>query len=82
MGSKADEIRVEALSLSMRERSSLARDLLESLDDPSAEADQTAVDRVWADEVARRAAQIDSGDVVTQSWDEVMSEVARSRSRR
>lgn len=38
-----------------------------------------ALDRIWADEVARRAAQIDSGDVVTQSWDELMAQVTESR---
>jgi len=58
MSSRADGLRAEVLALSESERSNLAIVLLDSLDDRPVEADRVALDRVWADEVARRAAQI------------------------
>lgn len=75
-------LRAEVLALSESERSTLAVDLLDSLDGRPVEADQQSLDRVWAREVARRAAQIDSGDVTTLSWGEVMAQIAASRNGR
>lgn len=79
MSGKVDSLRAAVLSLSESERSTLAIDLLDSLDSRPVEVDQAALDQIWADEAARRAAQIDSGDVATQPWDEVMAQVAESR---
>jgi putative addiction module component (TIGR02574 family) len=79
MSGKVDVLRAEVLALSESERATLAIDLLDSLDARPVEADQVALGQIWADEAARRAAQIDAGDAVTQSWDEVMAQVAASR---
>ena len=79
MSGKVDGLRAEVLALSESERSTLAIDLLNSLDSRPVEADQVALDQIWTAEVARRSAQIDAGDVATQSWDEVMAQVAESR---
>lgn len=57
----------EALRLPPEERARLATELLESLD----ELPRGDLDKVWLDEAARRAAQIDSGDVELISADEV-----------
>ena len=75
-------MRDAALALSESERAGLVIDLLDSLDDRPVEGDQDELVRVWAAETARRATQIDSGDVVTQSWDDVLAPVAVSRHRR
>ena len=75
-------MRDAALALSESERAGLVIDLLDSLDDRPVEGDQDELVRVWAAETARRATQIDSGDVVTQSWDDVLAQVAVSRHRR
>jgi putative addiction module component (TIGR02574 family) len=79
MNAKAHAMRTEMLALPEAERAELVLDLLDSLDDRSFESDRAEVERVWADETARRANQIDSGVLVTHSWDEVMDTVAESR---
>ena len=79
MNAKAEALRDEVLALSESERAGLVIDLLDSLDDRPVEGDQDELARVWAAETARRATQIDSGDVVTQSWDDVLAQVAESR---
>jgi putative addiction module component (TIGR02574 family) len=57
----------EALKLPADERARLARELLNSLDDlPEAE-----IDRLWLEEVSRRATQIDAGEVELVSGEEV-----------
>lgn len=70
------------LALPEADRAGLVIDLLGSLDDRPVEEDSGELDRVWAEEIARRAAQIDGGQVRTVSWDEVLQKVARSRSDR
>lgn len=60
-------------------RAQLAVDLLDSLDDRPVETDQEELDRIWADETARRARQIDSGEVTTDSWDDVLAKVDEAR---
>ncbi len=67
------------LALSEAERAELIFDLLDSLDDRPVEADQPELERVWADETARRANQIDSGELATDSWDDVMEKVVEAR---
>ncbi len=79
MTAKADSLRSEVLALPDAERAGLAIDLLDSFDDRPAEANQGELDRIWADESARRALQIDSGEVVTDSWDDVLAKVADAR---
>lgn len=72
-------MRSEVLALSEAERAALIFDLLDSLDDRPVDDDQAELERVWADETARRANQIDSGEIATQSWDDVMNKVVQAR---
>ncbi|HZA79552.1 MAG TPA: addiction module protein [Acidimicrobiales bacterium] len=82
MNARAEELRSAVLALPEADRAGLVIDLLGSLDDRPVEEDSGELDRVWAEEIARRAAQIDGGQVRTVSWDEVLQKVARSRSDR
>jgi putative addiction module component (TIGR02574 family) len=52
-----ERLRSEALTLSELERAELAHTLIESLDAPADEG----VEKAWDREIARRIAQIDSG---------------------
>jgi putative addiction module component (TIGR02574 family) len=79
MNARAEALRSELLALSEAERAELVIELLDSLDDRPVEEDSAELDRIWADETARRAAQIDSGAVMTESWDDVMAKVAEAR---
>ena len=79
MNARAEALRSELLALPEAERAGLIIDLLDSLDDRPVEEDSAELDRIWADETARRAAQIDSGAVKTDSWDDLMEKVAQAR---
>lgn len=79
MTARADALRSEVLALPEAARARLVIELLDSLDDRPVEADPTELDRVWADETARRARQIDTGEVTTDSWDDVVSKVEQAR---
>ena len=79
MNARAEALRSELLALPEAERAGLVIDLLDSLDDRSVEGDPAELDRVWAEETAQRAAQIDSGAVKTDSWDDLVEKVARTR---
>lgn len=79
MTARANAMRSEVLALSEAERAELIFDLLDSLDDRPVEADQHELERVWADERARRANQIDSGELATDSWDDVMEKGVEAR---
>ncbi len=54
-----DALEREALKLPPEDRARLVRDLLDSLDELSAEE----FDRLWLEEASQRAAQIDAGEV-------------------
>lgn len=56
----------EALKLSPEVRAALAASLLESLDE---EVDE-GVEAVWADEIAKRIREMDSGAVTPVPWSE------------
>jgi putative addiction module component (TIGR02574 family) len=79
MAAQTDALRSEVLALPETERAQLAVELLDSLDDRPVETDQAELDRLWADETARRARQIDSGEVTTDSWDDVLAKVEQAR---
>jgi len=79
MSTRADSLRSEALALSEAERAELIVDLLDSLDDRPLASDEDDIERIWAEETTRRAAQIDSGEVVTDSWEDVLARVDRAR---
>ncbi len=64
-----DELKREALQLDPSTRASLARDLLESLD----ELTETEIEQLWLEEAERRHQQIVSGAVETVSMEEALS---------
>jgi putative addiction module component (TIGR02574 family) len=79
VNARAEALRSELLALSEAERAELVIELLDSFDDRPVEEDSAELKRIWADETARRAAQIDSGAVTTESWDDLMANVAEAR---
>jgi len=64
-----EQIAAEAMQLSPQERADLADRLWISIDTPE------AVAAAWDAEVARRIAQIDSGEVETIPQEQVMAEL-------
>jgi putative addiction module component (TIGR02574 family) len=62
-----DALEREILKLPIEARARLARELLNSLEDLSAEE----LERLWLDEADRRAAEIDSGEAALVSSEEV-----------
>jgi len=79
MNQRADELRSEVLALPDEVRSELIIGILDSLDDRLVADDQADLDQVWATEAARRAAQIESGGVSTDSWDDLLTKAAEAR---
>ena len=73
MARSAQELFDEAMRLDPRERASLIRLLIESLD---AETDE-GVEDAWRIEIERRMAELDSGAVETIPWDEVRARLER-----
>lgn len=67
MASEPEEIFLNALALSARERARLARELLASLDDGE---DRGASD-AWRIEIEARVREIEDGDVETEAWSAV-----------
>lgn len=71
--SAAKDLRQEALLLSREERAILARELIESLDEP---ADDDA-DQAWLNEAERRAAEVTSGVATPEDWDTVRQRISK-----
>ena len=69
MGTRAEEIKTEALSLSRDEREDIVQTLLESLDD------DPGVDPEWYAEVLRRAEEVRSGRAEMIRGEEFMAEL-------
>jgi putative addiction module component (TIGR02574 family) len=67
MTGDAQELLQKALSLPENERAELAGSLIASLD----QVVDTDSDVAWQEEVARRAAELRAGKVITTSWEEV-----------
>ena len=63
----------EVLDLPEQDRAEVAARILESLDDTQ-DAD---VDEAWARELERRAAAVDSGEVVTSDWNVLRRRIER-----
>jgi putative addiction module component (TIGR02574 family) len=72
-----EQLRQEAAKLTPAERVELATELLRSLDPPD-DDDPAEIERAWLDEIARRSAEIDRGDVQMIPGDEA---IARLRQR-
>lgn len=65
--SETETILREALALQDRERAALVVELLASLE-PSATDDPATVEGLWAEELQRRAARIDSSQASSEPW--------------
>jgi putative addiction module component (TIGR02574 family) len=62
----------QALTLTLDERASLARELLASLDGP----EDTGVDEAWLDEAERRQREVNTGAVTLEDWADVRKRIA------
>jgi len=63
-----------ASQLDEADRATLAGLLLESLDQPPS----TGVEAAWAEEIERRIAQIDAGEVELKSWHDIKARLLAS----
>jgi putative addiction module component (TIGR02574 family) len=68
---KTSNLLQQALALSEKERADLACSLMDSLD-PTVDEDAAAA---WNQEIARRIADLDSGQAKTVPWDEVRGRI-------
>ncbi len=73
MTQDANELLRKALTLPEEDRAALAGSLIDSLETTMDEA----VEAAWADEVARRLEDLDSGKAKTVPWDEVRRRISR-----
>jgi putative addiction module component (TIGR02574 family) len=69
MTTAAKEILESALKLDPSERERLAEALWHSIDDPA------VVDAAWAEEIQRRVAAADSGQIDSTPWEEARDEL-------
>ena len=67
MTQRSQELLEKALALTEEERAELAGSLMQSLD---SSVDKDA-EKLWQQEIARRAAALDSGQAKTIPWEEV-----------
>ncbi|MBI4556226.1 MAG: addiction module protein [Candidatus Hydrogenedentes bacterium] len=67
----AEAVLKEALGLPEQERAEIAGALLESLEPPL----DPEIDWAWRDEVARRVAQFEAGEVKTIPWEQVRDRI-------
>ena len=74
MSAVLDELKAQALKLSPRDRDELVSALIASLDgEPEGTPGEIA--QAWDEEIARRIAQLDSGEAETVPFEEVMAEL-------
>lgn len=81
MNAHARELRDQLLALPGDQLSEVLGDVIAAIDDRPVDDDQDDVDARWADEIARRSAEIDSGAVTLETWDGFLDKVAASRRR-
>lgn len=74
MSALFDELENKARTLTLREKATLARILIEELDPPS----ETGIEQLWIDEAQRRYDRYLKGDIQAMPGDAVMDR-ARSR---
>jgi putative addiction module component (TIGR02574 family) len=78
MSSLTNEVFSRALALPIKDRAALARRLLESLESEPPYADwETA----WAEELDRRIAKVEAGNVETRDWREVIANIEKLEKR-
>jgi putative addiction module component (TIGR02574 family) len=70
MGSTAESLLQQALTLPEEDRAEIATRLIASLDADSRESRQD-VEEAWAAEIERRCEALDAGATTTRSWTEV-----------
>jgi putative addiction module component (TIGR02574 family) len=70
MGSTAESLLHQALTLPEEDRAEIATRLIASLDADSRESRQD-VEEAWAAEIERRCEALDAGATTTRSWTEV-----------
>jgi len=73
MHTRAEKLLASALELPESDRAAIAAELIASLDP---ETDAGAAE-AWDREIARRLAELDSGQVKTVPWEEVRQRLAR-----
>lgn len=74
----SDEILPAALALPAKERAKLAREILQSLHSPDADADAA-----WVEEIDRRVQQIEGGAAQLVDWEVAREQIAsRLKARR
>jgi len=68
----AKEIIEATLKLDAKERARIAHEIIVSLDEESADG---GIEPAWEEELARRAAEIDSGAAKLEPWSKVRQEL-------
>ena len=66
-----------ALELPAAERAELAAELLASLDDQVIDDDPAEVERLWSEELQRRAQEVADGSVKTETWEDLRQRLSR-----
>jgi putative addiction module component (TIGR02574 family) len=74
-----DELKNEALKLSLEHRAELARELLQNLDPAQDNVSEEQYERLWLEEVERRIAAVDRGEMKTYSREEVFARLKAAR---
>lgn len=72
MTQQALELLQKALTLPEEERTALVRSFIESMEEVADEGAGLA----WDEEIARRIAELDSGEAKTVSWEEVRQRIS------
>ena len=72
MSSSLEKIEAQAKALSAEERAKLAEAMLESLHSPV-----TEIEAAWADEIERRVAAFDRGEIPAYAAEDVFAEARR-----
>ena len=76
MSANRSKVMSEALSLNAEERAELAAELLQSLETAEI-TDIEQIERAWAEEIAKRCADLDSGNGTTTDWSEARRKIEK-----
>jgi len=82
VSNQARQILEEALRLPIDERADVAAELLRSLDEAENTLPQEEVERLWADEITRRAERAIRGESVGRDANEVLTSIESKLRRR
>ena len=82
MTGRATQLLRDALELPTEERAAVATELIASLDDEGSSESIDSIETAWADEIARRARRVLSGDSAGTPWDEVHRNIEGNLERR